>query len=218
LETSAVRTLLQLAPLSCCLVFFVSAGQAEEKAAPEFSGPQAGEKVTPFVVRAVVGDRAGQEIDLVKDAQGKPIVLFFVHEVTRPSVGLARLLLNYAASRKADGLHAGLVLLSADATSSEDWAKRAAGALPSGVPVGISKDGAEGPGAYGLNRKVAVTVLVAKENKVTANFALVQPSIAADAPKIAKAIAEALGDSAAPTMEELQRHSAPARPTAKKRD
>ena len=154
----------------CCVACNGFALQAQENSA-EFSGPQVGEKVTPFTVRAVVGDRAGQEIDLVKAAEGKPLVLFFVHEVTRPSVGLARLILNYAASRKADGLHSGLVLLSADATMSEEWAKRATNALPSGVPIGISKDGAEGPGAYGLNRKVAVTVLVAKENKVTANFA-----------------------------------------------
>jgi hypothetical protein len=190
-------------------------GRAADETAKEFSGPQAGEKVTPFVVRAMAGERAGDDIDLVKDAGGKPLVLFFVHEVTRPSVGLARLVLNYAASRKADGLHAGLVLLSADATATEDWAKRAAGALPAGVPIGIYKDGAEGPGAYGLNRKVAVTVLVAKQNQVTANFALIQPSNAADAPRIAKAIAEALGDATPPTLEDLERTSPPPRAKAK---
>ena len=200
---------------AACLVTCAAAGRAADEAVKEFSGPQAGEKVTPFVVRAIVGERAGDEIDLIKDADGKPLVLFFLHEVTRPSAGLARLVLNYAASRKADGLHAGLVLLSADATSTEDWAKRAANALPSGVPIGIYKDGAEGPGAYGLNRKVAVTVLVAKQNQVTATFALIQPSIAADAPRIAKAIAEALGDAAPPTLEDLERTSPPPRPKTK---
>ena len=186
------------------------AGKAEESA-KEFSGPQVGEKVTPFVMRGAVGEAAGQEMDLVKDAGGKPLVIFFVHEVTRPSVGLARLILDYAASRKTVGLHAGLVLLTADATATEAWAKRAAGALPRGVPIGISKDGAEGPGAYGLNRKVAVTVIVAKDNQVTANFALVQPSIAADGPKIAEAIAKTLGDQQAPTLEQLQKAGRPAR-------
>lgn len=199
-----------------CLTIRPGEIPAAEDTPKEFSGPQIGENVTPFTVRAVVGDRAGEDVDLVKDAAGKPLVIFFVHEVTRPSVGLARLILNYAASRKADGLHSGLVLLTADATASEDWAKRAAGALPRGVLVGISKDGAEGPGAYGLNRKVAVTVLVVKENKVTANFALVQPSIAADAPKMAQAIAAALGDAEPPSLEQLERLSAPARPNAKK--
>jgi hypothetical protein len=186
----------------------LSVGQAADD--KEFSGPQAGEKLTPFKMRSVAGERLGQEIDLVRDASGKPLVMFFVHEVTRPALGLARQVLQYSASLQPDAPQAGLVLLSADATASEDWAKRASAALPRGVPVGVSLDGAEGPGAYGLNRKVAVTVLIAKENKVIANFALVQPSLAADGPKIAAAIAAACGKPS-PTPAELERFSAPAR-------
>ena len=184
---------------------------AAEDAAKDFSGPQKGEAITPFNVRGVLGEKAGEEYDLVKQAKGQPLVLMFVHEVNRPSVGIARVVMNYAASRKKDGLNAGLVLLTADATASEDWAKRASGALPQGVPIGISTDGIEGPGAYGLNRKVTVTVLVAKDDKVTANFALVQPSVAVDAPKIIEAIVSAVGGKA-PTAEELQKLIAPMRP------
>jgi hypothetical protein len=75
--------------------------------------------------------------------------------------------------------------------------------LPAGVPIGISLDGQEGPGAYGLNRKMTLTVLVAKDNRVTANFALVQPSIAADAPEIGHAIVRVLGGEKKPTLEEM---------------
>lgn len=195
------------------LLLLTASLAAEEKPAEkatEFSGPQPGEKLTPFTIRTLLGDAAGEELDLVKQADGKPVVLFFVHEVNRPSIGLARTILTFAAKYKADGLHAGLVFLSADATMTEEFVKRAAHALPEGVPVGVSTDGAEGPGAYGLNRKVTVTVLVAKDNKVTANFALVQPSLQADGPKIAEAIATA-GGFKAPTLEELERISQPAR-------
>jgi hypothetical protein len=184
---------------------------AQDKPA-EFSGPQVGEKLTPFAAKAVLGEQAGQEFDLVKSAAGKPLVIVFVHEVNRPSVGLARLLGVYAASRKTDGLIGGIVFLTADATMTEDWMKRASGVLPKGLPVGISPDGQEGPGAYGLNRKVQMTVLVGKENKVTANFALVQPSVQADAPKIAQAIVDALGGGKGPTLEYLQKLAAPMRP------
>jgi hypothetical protein len=76
-------------------------------------------------------------------------------------------------------------------------------AFPKEVPVVLSADGAEGPGALGLNRKVALTILVAKDNKVSANFALVQPSIQADAPKIAKALHAALGEDKEPTLKDL---------------
>jgi hypothetical protein len=177
----------------------------------DFSGPQKGEAISSFKVRGVLGDKAGEEYDLVAQAKGQPLVLMFVHEVNRPSVGLARVVMDYAATLKKDGLSSGLVLLTADATETEDWAKRAAGALPKGVPIGISTDGIEGPGAYGLNRKVTVTILVAKENKVTGNFALIQPSVAADAPKIIEAIATTAG-AKPPTGEELQKLIAPMRP------
>jgi hypothetical protein len=194
--------------MAICLT---SASLRAVEPAKEFSGPQVGEKVTPFVARGVLGDAAGKEFNLVKDAQGKPLLIFFLQDRNRPSAGLARLLLNYAASRKADGLRAGLVMVTGDATETEEWIKRAAAALPSGVPIGISVDGAEGPGAYGLNRKVQVTVLVVKDDKVAANYALVQPSVEADAPKIAAAIVAALGSGTPPTVEEMQKLSPPMR-------
>jgi len=207
-ESGQMRALSFSVMLACCLSFSAAA----DEPAKEFSGPQVGERAVPFSVKGVLGAAAGSEFNLVKGAQGRPLVIFFLQEVNRPSVGLARLILNYAASRKADELTAGLVLVTADATATEEWIKRAAGALPGGVPVGISVDGAEGPGAYGLNRKVQVTVLVVKEDKVTANFALVQPSIEADAPKIAAAIVAAVGSGTPPTVEEMQKLGAsPAR-------
>jgi hypothetical protein len=184
---------------------------AEDKPA-EFSGPQVGEKLTPFTTKAILGDEAGKEIDLVKAAAGKPVLIVFVHERNRPTVGLARLLGLYAATKKEAGLTSGVVFLTADSTATEEWMKLAKGALPGGVPVGISTDGQEGPGAYGLNRKVQMTILVGKEDKVTANFALVQPSVQADAPNIAQAIVDAVGGGKGPTIEELQKLGGPMRP------
>ena len=73
---------------------------------------------------------------------------------------------------------------------------------PTGVPIGISVDGAEGPGAYGLNRNVTLTVLAGKGGTVTANYALVQPSVQADAPKILAEVAELVGGEV-PPLEEL---------------
>jgi len=124
---------------------------------------------------------------------------------------VARMVCEYAATKKTDGLTGGLIFLTGDATGVADWLKVATAALPKGVTVGIAEGGAEGPGAYGLNRKVQLTVLVAKDNKVTANFALVQPSAESDAPKIAEAIAAAVG-AKAPTAEELQKFGPMRRP------
>lgn len=160
--------------------------------AKEISGPQVGDALPNFTMRGVLDDEAGKSIDLVKDAGGRPLVIYFLHERTRPSVALARQVLNDAANRKSSGLDAGLVLLTADVAGMEDWVKIATQSLPRGVPIGISTDGATGPAAYGLSPKVIVTVIVARNNRVLANFALTQPDVAGDAATIAAAISAAL--------------------------
>jgi hypothetical protein len=160
--------------------------------AKEVSGPQVGDKIDSFPMRGVLDDEAGKNIDLVKDAAGKPLVIFFLHERTRPSVGLARQVLNDAAGRKGDGLDAGLVLLTPDVAATEEWVRMVTQVLPRGVSIGISPDGAKGPPAYNLNPKVQATVIIAKDNRVVANFALETPDLADDAPKITAAISAAL--------------------------
>src|SRR5262245_52195608 len=88
------------------VVATVGSTDAQEKV---FSGPQAGEKLKPFKVRGVFDDDAGKDLDFVTKANGKPILLVFVHEANRPSIGLTRVLLNYAATRAKDGLTSGTI-------------------------------------------------------------------------------------------------------------
>lgn len=185
---------------SLILVLFVlSSACAEEKL---FSGPQVGEKLKPFKVKGVFDDAAGKDLDFVTKADGKPILLLFVHEANRPSIGMARVLMNYAVTRAKDGLHSGTVWLAEDATEAEAKLKQMRHALSKDSPIGISPDGKEGPGAYGLNRNVTLTIILAKDNKVTGNFALVQPSIQADLPKILKGMADVVGGEV-PKVEDL---------------
>ncbi len=168
-----------------------------------FSGPQPGEKLAALKMKTLLGPGAGKTSDPVTQAGDKPLVIAFVHQVTRPSIGAMRTVMNYANSRAKDGLHAAVVLLTSDVTDTTNFVQRAKHAMPANVALGVSPDGIEGPGAYGLNRKATLTVLVAKEGKVTANFALVDPSVQADAPKIATAIAKALGDEKTVTLAQL---------------
>jgi uncharacterized protein (UPF0147 family) len=188
----AVVALLQVCILTACL-------NAQE---PVFSGPQPGEKLAEFEVRGVLKDRANQSLNFVKDAGDKPIVLIFVHEISRPTIGFARTLSAYTMTRQRDGLHTGVIWLDDDATTAENTVKRVQHALTPEAPLGVSLDGREGPGSYGLNRDVALTVLIGKNGKVTANFALVQPSIQADMPKVLTAIAEVVGGPV-PKLDEL---------------
>lgn len=185
-----------------CLVLVCLAGYARAED-PIFSGPQVGEKLTSFTVKGVLDPHAGKDLDFVAMAKEKPIVLIFVHDVNRPSIGMTRVLTSYTKTRAKDGLTTGVVWLNEDATAAENEIKRIKHALTEGVPVGVSPDGREGPGKYGLNRKVTLTILVGNKNKVTANFALVQPSLQADLPKILDAIVKEVGGKA-PKLEEIE--------------
>jgi hypothetical protein len=160
--------------------------------AKEVSGPQVGDPLPQFTIRGVLDDEAGKTMEAVRDANGRPLVLFFIHERTRQSIALARQVLSDAANQKSAGLEAALVFLTSDVAATEDWMKIATQALPRGVPMGISPDGPTGPPTYNLNPKVIVTVIIAKDNRVIANFALTQPNLTDDAPIITSAIANAL--------------------------
>ncbi len=167
-----------------------------------FSGPQVGEKLSPFKVRAVFDEEAGKDVDFVGQADGKPIVLIFVHDVNRQSISMIRILSAYTASRSEDGLSTGVVWLDDDATAAENQLKKVRHALTPKVPTGVFLDGREGPGSYGLNRNVMLTILVGKQGKVTGNFALVQPSLQVDLPKILQSIVEVVGG-AVPQLSDL---------------
>lgn len=174
----------------CILSLAAIIAQADD---PIFSGPQPGERLPALKVRGVLDEWAGKEVELVKEDDPAPIVLIFVHQVSRPVIGFTRTLSAYALTRKPDGLSTGVVWLDDDASAAESTVLRVKHALTAGVPLGVSLDGREGPGSYGLNRNVALTILVAKENKVTANFALVQPSLQVDLPKVLEQIIAVVG-------------------------
>lgn len=195
---------MQLSHLRGFLViqFVLLLGLALHGQEPVYSGPQVGEKLTPFSVRVVLGPGSGQDHDFVTQAGEGPIVLVFLHEVNRQSISLTRLLTSYTKSRAKDGLVTGVILLDDDATAAENQLNRMRHALTADVPTCVSPDGREGPGSYGLNRKVTLTVLIGKEGKVTGNFALVQPSLQVDLPKIFESVVAVVGGQA-PKLEDF---------------
>ena len=180
------------------LTFFAFA-RADDKV---FSGPQPGEKTTPFNVLELRGENAGKERDVVTELKGAPTTWVFVHGVERSMAPLMAVLDEYGKERK-DVLKTEFVFLSGDRLGSQQRLPLVAQSLRLQSPISLSLDGAEGPGNYGLNKECLLTVVVAKENKVAANFALVQPGMA-DAPKIIDAIAKVINDTNPPAAEALR--------------
>ncbi len=169
---------------------------------PIFSGPQPGEKTTALRAVAVTGPDAGKEVDPVTAAAGAPTVLVFIHGIERSIVPLLTTIDQYG-KEKASRLKTQFVALSEDRVAAEKQLPLVARSLRLQSPLALSLDGPEGPGNYGLNKKCLMTVILSRDNKVTANFALVQPGIA-DAPKVLAKMAELAGDPMPPTAEELR--------------
>lgn len=177
-----------------------TAGAADKEAV--FSGPQAGERITPFQVLGIRGDGAGKEFNPVREGRGAATTLVFVHGLERSMTPLMSVVDEYGAARQ-DRMRTAFVFLSDDRLASEQRLPLVGNSLKMRTPMVLSLDGGEGPGNYGLNKECLLTIIIAKDDRVTANFAFVQPGIA-DAPKVIAAMAKVIGDDAPPTADALR--------------
>ena len=160
-----------------------------------FSGPQPNEKLPPLMAKGINGETKGKTYDVIAKAEGQTLVLFLQDESglgLRGLVGFSRLLAQIAEKSKQKMLM-NAVFLGDTPDTLENQVSRLIPHLPSGVLLGISQDGREGPGSYGLNRSVAQTVIIAKDGKVLHNFAFTQPMLRAD-PHVLGAVGEAIGE------------------------
>src|SRR5688572_28758456 len=87
-----------------------------------FSGPQPGEKTTPFKVLEVTGATAGKERDPVTEGAGAPTAIVFVHNVERSLLPLLRVVDEYGAGRK-EALKTEVVFLFGDRVAGEERLK-----------------------------------------------------------------------------------------------
>ena len=175
-----------------------------------FSGPQVGEKLPSFSARIVTGEEVGKDVDPIKRAGGKPIMLVFIHEFNEPVIHMMLTLSRYVETRKPDDLAMHVVWLTDDPGQLEQRLKRARWA-PKKTSMSVFTKGPEGPGNYGLNRKIMMTVLIAKENKVAANYALLQPSVRADAVPILESLVKVIGGKAPDLAQLTRRRNTPQR-------
>lgn len=181
---------------------------------PIFSGPQAGEKLAALPVKGLVGEWSGKTLDAREFIGDKPALVFFFHSLTRPAYGMTRALAKFAESKKSAGLSTVVVFLTADPTETEKWAQILPKQMPAGPLYCYSTDGLEGPGSYGLNRNVILTVLIANKGIVEKNLALVQPQLQADGPEIVRTLVELTGGGEVPSIAELEQSSMGMRPAA----
>ncbi|MEM9645370.1 MAG: hypothetical protein AAF989_10275, partial [Planctomycetota bacterium] len=160
-----------------------------------FSGPQAGERLPAFQAIGVHGKRKETNFDPTEDIQDEPHVLIFMDDGgvgVRGLFGFIRALETIRDNTDKD-LRLTTIFLGDDSSALSGFVNRFSARLSESATVGISIDGRDGPGNYGLNRNVAMTVLVAKDGKVTHNFPMTQAMLYPD-PHVLGAVAEVLGE------------------------
>lgn len=161
-----------------------------------FSGPQPDEQLPPFKVTSVAGDTKGQELDPIALAGDHPQVLIFQDEGRvgiRGLFGLADSIAKIERKTDTDMLVSSVFLSDNTETISQMTARFSQSLLERGIDIiSVSPDGRDGPGAYGLNRSVSQTIILAKNGKVTQNFVFPQGLLYAD-PHVMGGIAELIG-------------------------
>lgn len=185
--------------LSLCVGQFTSnSAYAQDKV---FSGPQPGEPTTPFNTIELKGENQGATVDSIQSNGGKPTTLVFVHGIERSMAPLMKVIDAFGTKHK-EKIITNWVFLSDDPISSRQRLPLVGRSLKIQGRMLLSSDGIEGPGNYGLNKDCLLTVIAAKENKVAANFALIQPGIA-DGKTIIEALSTLIGLETPPSIESL---------------
>jgi hypothetical protein len=156
------------------------------------SGPQVGDKLADFKLLGFSGPQADKEFQFLTQTKGQATLVIFVQKITRPALQFLRPVDAYVA--KEEKLRAHIVWLTGDKGDKDEtkaFLERAKNSLNLQTPMSICLDAKEGPPAYGLNDMAAITVLVAKEGKVVANFAYADPN-GTVAREVIAAVAKAL--------------------------
>ena len=157
-----------------------------------FSGPQAGETLPKLKVSAVTGDNAGKTFNALGDHDGAQLIILAGPNRTsiRGIIGILRLVATVNDNSK-EQLTPILVYLGDDKNQLAENANRYLQYMNGDPTIGISNDGRDGPGSYGLNRNVSMTIIFARDGKVVYNFPFPEGMLTPD-PHVLGAISEVI--------------------------
>lgn len=161
---------------------------------PIFSGPQPGEKVPSFAATNLRGENAGEELDPVAMAKDKLHLMFFVSKSRTFGrfLGQLRQQLQAIEGNSKQPWAMSVIVCTDDANEAEKSFAVLDQRYPKNLVVGLSKDGSAGPPAYGLDRNLTATVIVAKNGRVAHNLPYVGGAFYTQ-PHILGAIAGTMG-------------------------
>lgn len=159
-----------------------------------YSGPQTGERLPALTVVGVGGKNDGKEFDPIQTAGDDPVLLALIDgsELGRKTTYFLGKLSEAVRANSSSNMQFSLVYFGDDPAVLEKQIEAVDNYLPDSLVSSYSKNGRDGPGNYGLNRKVPVTIILGKSGKVLHNFAFGQHVFEID-PHVAGAVAQAIG-------------------------
>jgi hypothetical protein len=139
---------------------------------PIYSGPQPGEKVPSLTMLNLRGDKAGQQLDPIELAGDKLHLMFFVSQSRTFGrfLGQLRKQLQSIEDNSNKPWAMSVIVCTDDANEAEKSFAVLDQRYPKSLVVGLSQDGSAGPPAYGLDKNLTATVIVAKKGKVLHNL------------------------------------------------
>ena len=160
---------------------------------PVFSGPQPGEAVPNFAATNLRGDQAGADLDPIALAKGKLHLMIFANRSRTFGrfLGQLRKQLQSIEEKSGQPWAMSLTVCTDDANEAATSFTVLDQRYPKNLVVGLSNDGSAGPPAYGLDRNLTATVIVAKNGTVTHNLPYAGDAFYSQ-PHILGAIAEAM--------------------------
>jgi len=174
------------------LAVLLAAPLAAQQPPELVSGPPAGSVVPPCTVYAPSGPFAGAEFDAGRQGGKAPTALLFVNELTRNTAPMIRALDRFAVQFAWTGLVTHTIRIAADRSEAEAAVERSSNGLQLARPILVSTDGVEGPGGYALNRKAALTLVLAKDGVVVRSVAFTDTG-RADEPRLRALLEEVAG-------------------------
>ena len=160
---------------------------------PIFSGPQPGERVPRLTAINLRGEQAGQDFDPVSLAGDKLHLMFFVSKSRTFGrfLGQLRRQLQAIETNSKQAWAMSVIVCTDDANEAEKSFAVLEQRYPRSLVVGLSTDGSAGPPAYGLDRNLTATVIVARNGKVVHNLPYVGDAFYTQ-PHILGAVASAM--------------------------
>jgi hypothetical protein len=135
------------------------------------SGLQVGERIPTFYVRAITGPLQSKSVCYVCRNGDRPVVMVLVQEVTPELRKLLKGIDELVDTHRADGLRSFGVFVARDSKTLLPAVQTLAFEEKLNLPLTVSAASVDGAAGQNLSPEAAVTVILYREQKVTANFA-----------------------------------------------